>query len=164
MRTLSNLQLQKLAELYHASPTSGIGRLEPHVAKAHPTAAVYATPYKELALSMASPEASDDNIAINYYTDLSTNKKSNLHIDELKPGAFRRAYNRPAYLYKVPKEHFQTHPDLMAEEVISESPVETLEEEKIENILQYLLEAHKKGLINLNDYDSVLDSMKERTT
>lgn len=130
--------------LYHGSSESKIKRLEPRQST-HGNY-VYATPYKELAI-IFSGRAGDDMT----YSLFRNSSDEPWQLVERVPMGFEVMFNNGSSIYTLSDASFKNIKTGFAE-VVSEVGVDTLKEEKIDNVYQKLEELDTKGIIKLYRY------------
>ena len=131
--------------VYHGSSTSDLKVLEPH--KSTHGNFVYATNYKEIATIFAKKYGHDLTYGIGR-----SNKDEPWIITERVPGAFDRMFNNPFSLYTLPIDTFKDIKTGFAE-VVSDTSVKVLKEEKYPNVYEALKKLEQEGKIRLISYD-----------
>ena len=138
--------------VYHGSSTSDLTVLEPH--KSTHGNFVYATNYKEIATIFAKKYGHD----LTYGIDRSS-KNEPWIITERVPGAFDRMFNNPFSLYTLPGDIFKDIKTGFAE-VVSDTSVKVLKEEKYPNVYEALKKLEQEGKIKLISYDRESELIK----
>ena len=132
-----------MSYVYHGSHTSGLKKLIPH--KSTHGNYVYATEDKTLPV-IFSGVAGDDLV----YSLFRENKGS-WQLVERVPECFSIIYNTSASVYTLESDSFKDiHTGFT--EVVSETAVDVVQEEKIPNVYQELERLEKEGLIQIYHY------------
>ncbi len=132
-----------MSYVYHGSHTSGLKKLIPH--KSTHGNYVYATEDKTLPV-IFSGVAGDDLV----YSLFRENKGS-WQLVERVPECFSVIYNTSASVYTLESDSFKDiHTGFT--EVVSETAVDVVQEEKIPNVYQELERLEKEGLIQIYHY------------
>lgn len=132
-----------MSYVYHGSHTSGLKKLIPH--KSTHGNYVYATEDKALPV-IFSGVAGDDLV----YSLFRENKGS-WQLVERVPECFSIIYNTSASVYTLESDSFKDiHTGFT--EVVSETAVDVVQEEKIPNVYQELERLEKEGLIQIYHY------------
>lgn len=132
-----------MSYVYHGSHTSGLKKLIPH--KSTHGNYVYATEDKTLPV-IFSGVAGDDLV----YSLFRENKGS-WQLVERVPECFSIIYNTSASVYTLESDSFKDIHTGFAE-VVSETAVDVVQEEKIPNVYQELERLEKEGLIQIYHY------------
>ena len=136
--------------VYHGSHTSGLKKLVPH--KSTHGNYVYATEDKALPV-IFSGVAGDDLV----YSLFRENKGS-WQLVERVPECFSVIYNTSASVYTLESDSFKDiHTGFT--EVVSETAVNVVQEEKVPNVYQELERLEKEGLIQIYHYPKRSESI-----
>lgn len=114
--------------LYHGSPKK-LDKLVPVHSKLTQSDVVYASQYLAVALCFACNLWTDEDIELGTYGD-------ELYLEELKPGAFVKAFDASGWVYEVPKAGFENHPNLGNFEFVSTKVVVPTKVIQINNVLK----------------------------
>ena len=144
--------------VYHGSKEHGLKRLEPR--KSTHGVYVYATPEKVLALHFSGRCGDDLTYEIGHF---GPDKNGPWELVENVPGAFEKMYSNRSSIYSFSDETFKDiHTGF--EEVVSEEPVDVIEEEYCENVYEGLLKAEREGLIKIYRYPNKPEGLKKDGT
>lgn len=131
--------------VYHASPVQDLKILKPR-SSTHKKSWVYGA----LNIETAAMFLGNNNDFI-CQTGISFNDKP--HIIERFEGALEKAYaGQKGSIYELKGETFKSGQTSFMAEVVSEVPVEVLEEKKIEDVLGYLLKMEKEDKVEIYRY------------
>jgi hypothetical protein len=123
---------------YHGSDKAGLTELKPRHSDIVGHSVVFAAIYPEVAVSM-SGHWNDDDFEFGRSMDRDADPdKVPYQMRELRDGAFDKFFSKPISLYQVDSKKFHDDPDIQDFEVISKHRVEVLNEERIDDPLDYL--------------------------
>lgn len=132
--------------VYHGSKHQNIEVFEPH--KSTHGVYVYATTEKALALHFSGRSGDDLTYDLGHF---GTDKDSPWQLVENIPGALEKMYANSSSIYTFSDETFKDiHTGFC--EVVSESAVEPLSEEYVENVYDAMMELAKEGKIIIYRY------------
>ena len=133
-------------EVYHASPDTGLKRLEPREST-HRRPWVYAALDLALAATQLSGKGGDFICGTGRVGD------GPIFICERFPGAFDHRYgDRSGSIYVLPGSTFERGRTTFSEEVVSESPVDVLRDIEVPNVEEYLLMLAREDRLIIYDY------------
>jgi hypothetical protein len=131
--------------VYHSSTISGLKFLEPHVST-HEKNYVYAATIRELSLAFLSGIGGDFTCQLHVEHNI-------VHIVERFEGAFKHRYeDKSGSIYTLLSDNFLSDKTGWPYEVVSESKVEIISEETINNLDQVLLKLHEQGKVKIFYY------------
>ena len=139
--------------VYHGSPQGGIKELRINPS-AHKNPYVYATSNKIIALIFTSKGRGDLD------TNIRVDEKGKIILTERRAGVLEELYKgKSGYIYTLSGENFKHYDYMWGPEVVSEQNESVIGEEKIDNLLDKLIELHQTGRIQLNFYPQRPDDM-----
>lgn len=122
--------------LYHGSGTHGLTHLEPKVCN-HDSSWVYATPEKVFSTVFAG-QIRPNTVSLGTIDGMK-------YIGEIRPGAFKKSFNKPASVYTVASDGFTQNEKTTRLERVSPHRTPVLSEEHIPNIWNKLEEHERNG-------------------
>lgn len=130
--------------LYHGSKQTGLTQLLPH--RSTYGTYVHATPDQTLATVFSGKNGNDFLYAL-----FRTSKQDPWQLVERIPGGFEANFHTKSSIYKLNADSFK---DIATGflELVSDQPVDVLEEELIEDVYQRLIELHEQNLIHIYFY------------
>lgn len=136
--------------VYHSSEIVGIKEFIPRLAS-YETPYVYASKDKIISIAFLTRRSKDDgDLTFWIGRNPDTNK---IAIVERYKDAFKNIYDGVAgSLYELPSDTFIEGKTPWSEEVVSEQPVTPIKEIYVENVLEYLLELKRNGIIEMYEY------------
>lgn len=141
--------------VYHASPRQGLITLEPRVGT-YPGKWVYATKDKDMAALFLGRFLGD------FSCQIGRDKETRLpYLCERFKDALKLRYSQPASIYHLNSKNFKENKTPWKEEVVSPKTEVPIEEEKIEDPIQYLLNLKEKGKILLARYPEKICGIPE---
>lgn len=130
--------------VYHASKLQGLKIIEPRIST-HDHEWIYATKKKEESMMY---------LGIGYDLIIATGSyNGQLEIIERFEGALEHAYlNQKGSIYRLNGSLFKKGLTSYSMEVVAEGPQEVLEEERIENAMDSILQLEQEGMIKIYRY------------